>query len=109
MIFSSHITQDVERVADFVSIIKDGTIVECADKENLLDRWKKVSGAMKPGHDELQSLFVSVKTDGNEFVGVTDSFSRKWLDELSSRGFTNLRTFNMNLDEILITLVGKEL
>lgn len=46
VIFSSHITQDVEQAADYVAIMDQGKVIEFADKESLLDRWKKVFGML---------------------------------------------------------------
>ena len=49
VLFSSHITQDVEKVADYVAMIKAGQIVEHSEKDGLMARWKRVSGAIPDG------------------------------------------------------------
>lgn len=39
VLFSTHVTADLERVADFVTFIRDGAIVFTLPKEELLERW----------------------------------------------------------------------
>ena len=51
VLFSSHITQDVEQVADYVAIVGDGRLVDFAKKRTLA-RWKRI-----PVPFVLRSLF----------------------------------------------------
>jgi len=120
VIFSSHITQDVEQAADYVAIIDHGKVIEYADKESLLDRWKRVSGTLasqgRGGTGEVDrsqgcdpsALFLEFKTEGSTFVGVTDSYSDDWLNRVKAVGLTDLRVMQLGLDDVLVALVGKE-
>lgn len=145
VLFSSHITQDVEQVADYVVIIERGRVVESTDKESLLERWRKVTGtigmsgevgtgatavgvrtgsrgAAETGSQvgvgigasvaasggEIASMFREFKSEGGSFVGVTDSFSKEWLNRLKEMGANNIKTMNVGLDEILVSIAGKE-
>ena len=38
VLFSSHITQDVEQIADYIAILQAGKLVEFDDRENLFGR-----------------------------------------------------------------------
>ncbi len=49
VLFSSHITTDLERVADFVTFIHRGRIVFSAAKDEVLERW----GVVRAGRDGL--------------------------------------------------------
>lgn len=60
VIFSSHIIHDVEQVADYVAILQEGVIAVHADKESLLDRWRRVNG-VRGAPEELRPLFRSLK------------------------------------------------
>jgi len=42
--FSSHITSDIEKIADYVTIIDNGKIILSQEKEDILSRWKIVRG-----------------------------------------------------------------
>jgi ABC-2 type transport system ATP-binding protein len=44
ILFSTHITTDLERIADFVTLIRDGEIVFSLSKDELLDSWAVVRG-----------------------------------------------------------------
>jgi ABC-2 type transport system ATP-binding protein len=52
VLFSTHITADLERVADYVTLIHDGGIVRSGTKEELLDAYRLVRG----GPDDLRDL-----------------------------------------------------
>jgi len=112
VLLSSHITQDVERVADYVAIVEGGEVVEFADKESILDRWKRVSGTVPAdgsvAGDGIASMFRQFKKEGSAFAGVTRSFCRDWLDALKAKGVSDLKVANVGLDEILVLLSGKE-
>ncbi len=105
VILSSHITQDIEQIADYVAILENGLLAEFADKESLLDRWKKVSwtsGTVPEG------LFVSLESDGSRHLGVTDNCSAEFLSSLKQAGASNVKTTPVSLDEILLCVSKKE-
>jgi ABC-2 type transport system ATP-binding protein len=52
VLFSSHITSDLERIADFITFIHRGRIVFSADKDEILEGWGVVRAAgdgVRPG------------------------------------------------------------
>ncbi len=52
VLFSSHITSDLERVADYITFIHKGRIVFSSGKDDILDKWGVVRAsdhALKPG------------------------------------------------------------
>jgi len=105
VIFSSHITQDVEQVADYVGILGGGRILEHDDVPSLGERWKQISGTLPGG---APASFVSLRADGDSFVGVTRQYSPELLQRLASAGAGNLRVKNVGLDTILVSLVSGE-
>lgn len=44
ILFSTHITSDLEKCADFITYIKDGEILASTDKESFLDSYRIVKG-----------------------------------------------------------------
>ncbi len=44
ILFSTHITTDLERIADFVTFIRGGEVILSASREELLDTWGVVRG-----------------------------------------------------------------
>jgi ABC-2 type transport system ATP-binding protein len=57
VLFSTHITADLERVADFVAFIRDGAIVFTLPKDELRERWGVVR-ADGPAVDRLPAAIV---------------------------------------------------
>jgi len=130
--FSTHITQDVEKVADYVTFINEGRVVISDVKDDVLARWKKVSfplplppyarGASDPARIELGlaearerveramrgalgKAFASHKIDGLTFTGITRAFSGDVEREISQLAETRPRVIPVSLDEILVAIV----
>jgi ABC-2 type transport system ATP-binding protein len=57
VLFSTHITSDLERVADYVTFIRDGSIVFTLPKDDLRDRWGVVR-ADRPAVNRLPATIV---------------------------------------------------
>jgi ABC-2 type transport system ATP-binding protein len=62
VLFSTHITSDLERVADYVTFIRDGAIVFTLPKEELRERWGVVR-ADRPSVDRLPAGIVRGRRD----------------------------------------------
>lgn len=58
VLFSSHITSDIERIADYVSVIDQGHIVEYAERSELIDSYRIVrGGSTPPNHEVMGSAY----------------------------------------------------
>jgi len=57
ILFSTHITTDLERIADYVTFIRDGRVTLSASKEEIRDRW----GVVRGGNHVLESLDPAVR------------------------------------------------
>lgn len=82
---------------------------EYADKESLLDRWKKVAGDAPSSRFEPVRFFRVFKAEGTAFAGITDCYSRDWFERLRAEGVSDVRTFGVGLDDILLHVAGKGL
>ncbi len=75
ILFSTHITSDLERIADYITLIQNGRIVFCESKDEILDRW----GLVKGGLDQLDALppefFRGVHRGAHGFEALTDDVS----------------------------------
>lgn len=106
VVFSSHITQDLEQVADYVVVLEGGRIREHDTVEGLGRRWKQVTGTLPDGG--IRADFVTFRSEGNTFVGVTRDFSPDLLRELGDLGARDLRVLGAGLDDILVSLSEEE-
>ncbi|MGE5586042.1 MAG: ABC transporter ATP-binding protein [Bacillota bacterium] len=130
--FSTHITQDVEKVADYVTFINDGRIVMSDVKDDVLGRWKRISfplpvrreaGApcdptsLEAGiaeararveqamRDGLQRVFATYSIDGVAFTGITCAFAEDVAERIARVAGTRPRVLPVSLDDILVAIV----
>ena len=68
--FSTHITTDLDKIADFVTFINHGEIVLSAPKDDLLEKYGVIKGSNDLLDEETKSLFVGVKTNKFGFEGL---------------------------------------
>lgn len=61
ILFSTHITSDLDKCADYVLFIKDGQIILNSEKDNLLDCHALIKGGVVELTDELISRLISYK------------------------------------------------
>lgn len=101
--FSSHITSDIEKIADYVTLIDNGEIVLSEEKEEILDRWKLVRGdhrELKGLKEDLIGLRLS-KTYFEALIKDIDAFKKK-------HDTSSLVVDTANLDDIMLHLARRE-
>ena len=107
IIISSHITDDLERIADEVHYIINGKIVLSGEKDLLLDGWKKVHFKANIVNEEMLEGLRNIERNMFGVSGVTDHFQefKKAYDTAIRAG--DIRVENIRLDDILISLLEK--
>jgi ABC-2 type transport system ATP-binding protein len=103
ILFSSHNTVDVERISDTLTFIDRGRIVDSDNKEDFLDRWRRIQVQLPPGATlpELPNI-VKREADGNFVTLTTNQFS-EGLRQLAGPHVTQVQ--RMNLEEIFVANV----
>ena len=95
--FSSHITKDIEKIADYIIFIKDGEIIFDEEKYNILERYKVVKGPVDLLDGDIRDLFISIEEKQVGFTGLTTESAT--LIEL----FNDLVTIEKaSLDDIMV-------
>lgn len=69
ILFSTHITSDLEKCADYVTFIKNGKIIESCSKDDLLDKYRFVNGT-KEDLAHIKSRLISYKEHVFGFNGL---------------------------------------
>jgi ABC-2 type transport system ATP-binding protein len=69
--FSTHITSDLDKIADYIVFINDGKMVLNEPKDELLENYAIVKGAKELLSPLSEPLFVGVKQNGFGFEALT--------------------------------------
>jgi ABC-2 type transport system ATP-binding protein len=102
--FSSHITSDIEKIADYVTIIDDGRIITSDEKDAILDRWRLFKVDNSCISQKLCDSLVGLKKGEFGFSGITDR-PDDFVKELH-RNYPDCRykMEKVTLDEILVRI-----
>ena len=69
--FSTHITSDLDKIADFLVMIDDGQIIFQEDKDTLLDSHRILKGDSAALTTDTRPLFLSLEETAYGFTGLT--------------------------------------
>ncbi len=70
--FSTHITSDLDKIADVLILIHQGKILFEQEKDSLLDSHRLVKGDKNLLNEKTKKLFLKIETTDFGFSGVTD-------------------------------------
>ncbi len=72
VLFSTHITSDLDKIADMLILIDEGTIIFQQNKDALLDNYRIVKGNATLLNDQNKRLIKNLKVSSYGFTGITD-------------------------------------
>jgi ABC-2 type transport system ATP-binding protein len=106
ILFSSHNTLDVEQISDQITFIDRGRIIDSADKEIFLDRWRRLRLALPPDA-ALPHIpgVVEIGGSGRLPVVTTKSFEPGMVSACNDSGATVQAVDTMTLEEIFVANV----
>lgn len=99
ILFSTHITSDLEKCADYITFIKSGKIVDSTTKDDLIDTYKLVNGT-KDSLSLIKDKLISYKENSFGFNGLI-----KTEDATESN---EIQFGTPSLDDIMIYYSNKE-
>jgi ABC-2 type transport system ATP-binding protein len=102
VLFSSHITADLERAADFVTFLSDGRVVFSEPMDQLTERWAVVKGGREMLDADARAFLQGVRVRAHGFEGLTSQ-----VDEARRRFGNGFVVERASLDDIMV-LYGKE-
>lgn len=71
--FSTHITSDLDKVADYILLINDGELLLNIPKDDLLESHAIVKGSLELLTEATKELFISFKQNGYGFEALTNN------------------------------------
>jgi len=93
ILFSTHITSDLEKSADYITFIQNGKIVESLPKDDLIEKYKLINGDFD-ALDSIKNNLISYKKNAFGFTGL---IKKEYLKEN-----TQIRVGVPSLDDIMI-------
>lgn len=107
VLFSTHITSDLERVADRVAILKDGKIVYGGELDTLKDKVKRLY-VQANTHLPLESFHVPgllrAKVTGHEALVSVQDFSDDLPERIAHQWSASVTVQDLNLEDIFLEL-----
>ena len=104
VLFSTHITSDLDKIADMLIMINQGRIVFQGEKDALMDRYRIIKGRKRELNENIRSLFLSIHETDFGFTGMTSHVSQ--IQEL----LPNTLLERPTVEDIMLSLIegGKE-
>jgi ABC-2 type transport system ATP-binding protein len=99
ILFSTHITSDLEKCADYITYINNGQIIKSSEKEEFINTFRLLNGG-ESQLDEVKDHMISYKITSFGFTGLIHS---KDFDPAS-----NIKSTLPNLEEIMIYFSKRE-
>jgi len=100
VLFSTHITTDLEKIADYITFINKGKVLYSGTKDDLLERYLIVKGGLGVLSAGQKKQIVGYREHGVGFDGLID---REFLKSLPKPIITE----PSNLDEIIVRFTKK--
>jgi ABC-2 type transport system ATP-binding protein len=106
VVFSTHITSDIERVADTVAILKDGQIVYHGELGELKDSVKRLhfsAAATLPGSFAVPGA-LSTRIDGNQAMVAARDVTPEVISELCNQWKADVQIEDLSLEDIFLEM-----
>ncbi len=94
--FSTHITSDLDKIADILILIDNGKILFEEEKDILIDNHRLVKGDKKYLNEETRKLFLNIQESGFGFSGLT-----KQLD-LVQKSMSDILVERPSIEDIML-------
>lgn len=100
ILFSTHITADLERIADYVTVLNDGEVWYTGTKDEIMDKYVVIKGDEEDLPDEIMNKSIGYHNYRNGFEAMLER-------EVASDLPKEIEYEKANLDDILI-YIAKE-
>lgn len=105
VIISSHITDDITRIADYITYMNNGRIILFTAKDILLSHWKKIHFKKDSLGQKLITSLANVEDHVFGSSGITKDYPNIQNQLEPGLASGNIKVENVDLDDILILLV----
>jgi len=103
ILFSTHITSDLERIADYITLIQAGRVVFSESKDDILENWALVKGAPDLLDRLPEGTFRGVRRGEHAFEALTDD-----IHEARRRFGGQVVIDRASLDDVIFHTSGRD-
>ena len=103
ILYATHILPEISRLVDDLAFIDDGRIRQRVSKEELFDRWRRVTFRSNKKDISFESI-ISHRSEGGEHEIITSDYQTA-MTRLKKQGAENIRTMNMSFEEIAVQIL----
>ncbi len=97
ILFSTHITSDLEKIADYITVIDYGNIFYTGPKDDLMESFRIVKGGPEDLLDPLKAKIIGLTQKSTGFSGLLPAAETKYLSK-------EIITETPTIDEILVAI-----
>ncbi len=101
ILFSTHNTTDLERIADYITLIDNGNIFYSGTKDDLIDSYRVVKGGPNDLLDPFKEKIIGLTKNNTGFSGLIRASEGKYLPE-------EIVTAPPSIDDILVAIAKRE-
>lgn len=99
--FSTHITSDLERIADYITYINNGKLIFSKSKDEIMDNYGIVKGGPEQLSNSLREELIGLRETSVSFEGFTDKASE------IRQAYPDLLIERASLDDIMFNTRGQ--
>lgn len=70
VLFSTHITTDLDKIADYITFLNDGKLIYTGSKDEFTNSFRIIKGGMKELTDDLKKVIISLREFTTGFEGL---------------------------------------
>jgi ABC-2 type transport system ATP-binding protein len=104
VLFSTHITSDLERVADYITCLREGELLFSTTRDEILENWAIVKGAPELLTEDVRPLFTGIIRNPYGFTALASN-KEEVRRRLAGRGAVIERA---RLDEVVFFLAQND-
>jgi len=105
IVISSHITDDLERIADTIHYMINGKIALTDEKDILLDNWKKLHFRTDSVDETVLTNLYNIERNQFGCSGITNQYQTFRQTHAEGIAKDTIRVENVHLDDILLSLL----
>jgi ABC-2 type transport system ATP-binding protein len=101
--YATHILSDIARLADDLAFLSDGKIIRRSRKDDLLEKWRRISFVSPKADLPLEAVVVHDQEGASHMVVSSDA--RRTLGRLAGAGVTEIEETRMTIDDIAVEIL----